>query len=717
MASSNIPNDSSFTWSKTGLGEATFNGLASLTSIRNGGEISSVATNFEDSDELRRILQPQNGELVPQETVKSALLEAFCQLASKDDSACQIASAALIEGKDRCVVVLARNTSFTEEEKKLFQELVTELHPLSQLAAYGPLGLDQTISLRTKILDLQLTQLHDHLIPKTREALRVHVVERTAARPILMTLLSPHKELTNALRSLVDTFQYDASYAASQLLAAFDLAYVPFAKLHLRNIIGDNHITNDLWSNICLLKRLPKAWGIILEALEKLPQLRVLDIVCLQSPNVTSTPHSEPQSLKRTLRRCGLSPVSTALRTNIIRHLSMEQVLALHEKFQRLKPMMHAEVQIITYLLQKGSDGVFANLASSARPCFLCHDFAQQFQLKTRDPVFSQHSAWMVPEVLDIGSDKVNVLIQATRAIAAKLKSQLLIPITATPSNQNCDPGRSGEFKPSLEGNEDDKSSSAVNEEFKSLEEAFARLSPGNSLLHTLDRMHASSGYALYEAAERDEIPKDDEVHHGYGFSKFTQDEDRKMLLGLYRDSANMLIQPGEVNRWRAEVRLVAKIKEKFMQRPEHLRGDHFAWLLRNEHMLVELDMEKRAGEPEHTGMVYFDASPPRLPDTSSTRNSSTAEALWQTIDDGLPGDVDIRRDFGFDRCVSVQEESNLLGLYKGLCLERVDPLAVQAWVIEGKLAENIQLWFEARPAAYRGAYYPWIRRNPHILA
>ncbi|KAF7506585.1 hypothetical protein GJ744_011622 [Endocarpon pusillum] len=58
MASSGIPNDSSFTWSKTGLGEATFNALASLTSIRNGGEISSVAANFEDSDELRRVLQP-----------------------------------------------------------------------------------------------------------------------------------------------------------------------------------------------------------------------------------------------------------------------------------------------------------------------------------------------------------------------------------------------------------------------------------------------------------------------------------------------------------------------------------------------------------------------------------------------------------------------------------------------------------------------------------
>lgn len=111
--------------------------------------------------------------------------------------------------------------------------------------------------------------------------------------------------------------------------------------------------------------------------------------------------------------------------------------------------------------------------------------------------------------------------------------------------------------------------------------------------------MHASSGHALYEAVERDELPKDDKVLHGYGFSKLTQVEDRKMLLGLYRDLANMLFEAGEVNQWRAQGRLLEKIKVNFMQGPEHLRGEQFAWLLRNEHILAEVDREKRAGEPE----------------------------------------------------------------------------------------------------------------------
>ena len=50
-----------------------------------------------------------------------------------------------------------------------------------------------------KIADLNLTEFQDYPIPKVHEALGVQVVERIAARPILMTFLSPYKEFTNAL--------------------------------------------------------------------------------------------------------------------------------------------------------------------------------------------------------------------------------------------------------------------------------------------------------------------------------------------------------------------------------------------------------------------------------------------------------------------------------------------------------------------------------------
>lgn len=71
------------------------------------------------------------------------------------------------------------------------------------------------------------------------------------------------------------------------------------------------------------------------------------------------------------------------------------------------------------------------------------------------------------------------------------------------------------------------------------------------------------------------------------------------MLLGLYRDLAHMVIAADLLNQWRADGRLLGNIKEKFLQRPAHLRGEHFAWLLRNEHVLAEMDMEKRVAERE----------------------------------------------------------------------------------------------------------------------
>ena len=76
-----------------------------------------------------------------------------------------------------------------------------------------------------------------------------------------------------------------------------------------------------------------------------------------------------------------------------------------------------------------------------------------------------------------------------------------------------------------------------------------------------------------------------------------------------------------------------------------------------------------------------------------------------------------MRRDFGFDRCVSLREETNLLGLYGGLHMKEVGAHEVHAWRIQGEIAENIKRWVESITIGSRAGYYHWIQRNPHILA
>jgi hypothetical protein len=146
------------------------------------------------------------------------------------------------------------------------------------------------------------------------------------------------------------------------------------------------------------------------------------------------------------------------------------------------------------------------------------------------------------------------------------------------------------------------------------------------------------------------------------------------------------------------------------------------------------LDQEKRAGPVKckllelgygyfaemltkhRTGMIFSSGPVPRLPDTSSTRRVTIAKAFWETTNHGLPGDVDIRKDFGFDRCVSELEETNLLGLYRTMWVEELDAQELNGWLVEGKLAEKVGQWYEKVPEDDRGGYYLWFQQNPHII-
>lgn len=126
-----------FTWAKTGLGEATFNGLASLTAIRHGGAVSSTTASLEDDDEVTNMLEARLDESLMKDLVRLKLLDGFSELASQNNSTRQAASAALIEGQSIYSVILARNTSFTEQEKKIFEEILVKIRQLSHLFACG----------------------------------------------------------------------------------------------------------------------------------------------------------------------------------------------------------------------------------------------------------------------------------------------------------------------------------------------------------------------------------------------------------------------------------------------------------------------------------------------------------------------------------------------------------------------------------------------------
>jgi hypothetical protein len=115
------------------------------------------------------------------------------------------------------------------------------------------------------------------------------------------------------------------------------------------------------------------------------------------------------------------------------------------------------------------------------------------------------------------------------------------------------------------------------------------------------------------------------------------------------------------------------------------------------------------------TTFVFYH-SKPRSTHHTSTRRVITAEAFWETINHGLPGDVDVRKDFGFDRCVSELEETNLLSLYRTMWVEELDLQELDGLLVEGRLAEKVEQWYEKVPEDDCDGYYLWFQRNPHIF-
>lgn len=104
-----------------------------------------------------------------------------------------------------------------------------------------------------------------------------------------------------------------------------------------------------------------------------------------------------------------------------------------------------------------------------------------------------------------------------------------------------------------------------------------------------------------------------------------------------------------------------------------------------------------------------------------SARPITTADLLFDdVVKDQFPKDPQTREDFGFSRCSHPREESNLLGLYRGLLLLipglEIEPVKLNEWQRKGLLARKTIENFSTLPEASRGAYFPWFLRNQHIL-
>lgn len=98
-------------------------------------------------------------------------------------------------------------------------------------------------------------------------------------------------------------------------------------------------------------------------------------------------------------------------------------------------------------------------------------------------------------------------------------------------------------------------------------------------------------------------------------------------------------------------------------------------------------------------------------------RPINSADRLYLAIEsDTLPDDPDTMRHFGFAYLTSGEDQSFLLGLYKGLMYLQVSNDTIHQWRLEGSLESNIIKTYETLPEEMRGGYFPWFLSNKHVL-
>ena len=103
---------------------------------------------------------------------------------------------------------------------------------------------------------------------------------------------------------------------------------------------------------------------------------------------------------------------------------------------------------------------------------------------------------------------------------------------------------------------------------------------------------------------------------------------------------------------------------------------------------------------------------------TEEVRILTPAERLKQTIiADCFRIDPVVRETFGFSKVNSQEEETCLLGLYKGLLVLLPNPVSVQTvqgWVENNKLAGGIYYAYKSQGG--NSGYFKWFKKNQHYF-
>ncbi|KAL3423505.1 hypothetical protein PVAG01_05252 [Phlyctema vagabunda] len=649
-----------FSWDLPGLDGPQFIALASLLTLRNGGQIEPAslpdndleANSSGDESDTGSLdtLRPQRISKSGHGILKRKFLDALAELAANKKGGRFVACSAMREEEDSVTIWIARNEGFQQVDEVFFQRL----RELLQLVGSNQDQETET-ALWFHMLDFYKVRLESTYIPDLRLSFKTHdqsggavTVERySEAIKQLSVLRDLAFGYQQSGRSLLDGYDQLATQA-------YRLRGTRLVKELLSQSPGATTSSRKLWTSICSLGRLRVCYGTFKDIVNKLPSFADVKICLIPRAPVSKDPFQNTLTLKQTLEKLGLQLDLPTIQTILGHKWTVAKAEQQFKQLQKQKLNVHAEVQMVMFFskMEETFTHLFRYFGCSKYSCFMCAHFLNAHgTFKTRGCHGRLFKPCIIPHTTGLAATQSAKLRDSVLQVQKDMRKEL-------------------------------------KRDFQKLRKHEKTSAVGGSTRFSGEEMKTVAANPAIEI--RRMKAEQERVAAKFQRLELSEDNERRRRLAV----ENQQSFEKESNQETEYVDECSGCSRMTSRTCSVCGKGHFC---------------SQSCEDKRSGFHLF---------TCTKRPITTADILYEDIaDDKLPDSEDVLRDYGFNYFTSFADRSKLLGLYKGIWYsDEITAEDLHRWRVEGSLLAHIKEYFYSIPERYRGGYFPWFLNHTDCL-
>ena len=467
---------------------------------------------------------------------------------------------------------------------------------------------------------------------------------------------------------------------------AYELRSTPNGEEQLFDFLSDDS-SNKVWAYICFLGRLRSAFNCFIEIADTLGSFANLKIHAIPVDKKRFKAPSNMPSLTQTMAQLGLDVTPQALEKHVVKRFrgkrpTVSEITKEFQDRQRRDGYIHAEVQIILYLMRNSLTLPMKYIGCSKKSCFMCTAFLESLEppYTTRRCHGKLYHKWIVPNIVVCKPAQEQSFVESIRQLLGMLKSELLRPLA----------------KPIPHVPESSAGVTMVSDRSKPRTDDIMRLRSflgypdlGPRFVNQGRPADESQGISIKSVSPVSPLP--DELGEPPGLLTTT-------LSNNPRSSSSSIESRRDTTREGATD------------------------LILRDCSICEKPTSRHCSK---CSSDFFCSS--TCEDKAWTRHKlkcttplTTADHLQMAcLEDRFPHDEETCEDYGFTRFLRSNDQKKLLGLYIGLLTHpqlEVSTTELNNWLEGGTLVDGIIRTFQKIPEVCRGQYFPWFLENQRIM-